>query len=97
MPDRNGHAPSVQPLPEKRPGRPYTRSILLVRLLTLFAIVTVVAETASQAAVDSPRRYYLALGDSLAFHDALGFEREGVAPNYDGAGASRVLLAKRLA
>ena len=34
--------------------------------------------------------------DSLAFHDALGFEREGVAPNYDGAGASRVLLAKRL-
>jgi lysophospholipase L1-like esterase len=36
-------------------------------LLTLFAIVTVVAETASQAAVDSPRRYYLALGDSLAY------------------------------
>jgi predicted GNAT superfamily acetyltransferase len=35
--------------------------------------------------------------DSLAFHDALGFEREGVAENYDGAGASRVLLAKRLA
>jgi len=34
--------------------------------------------------------------DSLAFHDALGFEREGVAENYDGAGASRVLLAKRL-
>ena len=35
--------------------------------------------------------------DSLAFHDALGFEQEGVAENYDGAGASRVLLAKRLA
>src|SRR5690348_13476881 len=34
--------------------------------------------------------------DSLAFHDALGFEQEGVAENYDGAGASRVLLAKRL-
>jgi predicted GNAT superfamily acetyltransferase len=35
--------------------------------------------------------------DSLAFHDALGFDQEGVAANYDGAGASRVLLAKRLA
>jgi predicted GNAT superfamily acetyltransferase len=34
--------------------------------------------------------------DSLAFHDALGFEQEAVAENYDGAGASRVLLAKRL-
>ena len=34
--------------------------------------------------------------DSLAFHDALGFDQEGVAANYDGAGASRVLLAKRL-
>jgi predicted GNAT superfamily acetyltransferase len=34
--------------------------------------------------------------DSLAFHDALGFEQESVAENYDGAGASRVLLAKRL-
>jgi predicted GNAT superfamily acetyltransferase len=33
---------------------------------------------------------------SLAFHDALGFEQEGVAEDYDGAGNSRVLLAKRL-
>lgn len=33
---------------------------------------------------------------SLAFHDALGFEREGVAEDYDGAGSSRVLLARRL-
>jgi predicted GNAT superfamily acetyltransferase len=33
---------------------------------------------------------------SLAFHEALGFEREGVAEDYDGAGNSRVLLAKRL-
>jgi predicted GNAT superfamily acetyltransferase len=34
--------------------------------------------------------------DSLAFHDALGFEVEGVAEDYDGAGNSRVLLARRL-
>ena len=34
--------------------------------------------------------------DSLAFHEALGFEREGIAEDYDGAGASRVLLARRL-
>ena len=34
---------------------------------------------------------------SLAFHDALGFEQEGVAEDYDGAGNSRVLLARRLA
>ncbi len=33
---------------------------------------------------------------SLAFHEALGFEQEGVAEDYDGAGSSRVLLAKRL-
>lgn len=33
---------------------------------------------------------------SLAFHEALGFEQEGVAEDYDGAGNSRVLLAKRL-
>jgi len=33
---------------------------------------------------------------SLAFHDALGFEREGVAEDYDGAGSSRVLLARGL-
>ena len=33
---------------------------------------------------------------SLAFHDALGFEQEGVAEDYDGAGNSRVLLARRL-
>ena len=35
-------------------------------------------------------------GASLAFHDALGFEREGVAEDYDGSGSSRVLLARRL-
>jgi predicted GNAT superfamily acetyltransferase len=34
--------------------------------------------------------------DSLAFHEALGFEQEGVAEDYDGAGASRVLLVRRL-
>jgi predicted GNAT superfamily acetyltransferase len=33
---------------------------------------------------------------SLAFHAALGFEQEGLAEDYDGAGASRVLLARRL-
>jgi predicted GNAT superfamily acetyltransferase len=33
---------------------------------------------------------------SLSFHDALGFEQEGIAEDYDGAGNSRVLLAKRL-
>ena len=33
---------------------------------------------------------------SLAFHAALGFEQEGVAQDYDGAGNSRVLLARRL-
>jgi predicted GNAT superfamily acetyltransferase len=33
---------------------------------------------------------------SLAFHDALGFEREGTVEDYDGAGSSRVLLARRL-
>ena len=33
---------------------------------------------------------------SLAFHEALGFEQEGIAEDYDGAGASRVLLARRL-
>lgn len=33
---------------------------------------------------------------SLAFHDALGFEQEGIAEDYDGAGNSRVLLARRL-
>ena len=41
--------------------------------------------------VTSPRNV-----DSLAFHAALGFEQEGVAEDYDGAGASRVLLARRL-
>jgi predicted GNAT superfamily acetyltransferase len=35
--------------------------------------------------------------DSLAFHQALGFEQEGVAEDYDGAGNSRVLLVRRLA
>ena len=34
--------------------------------------------------------------NSLAFHSALGFEQEGIAEDYDGAGASRVLLARRL-
>ena len=32
----------------------------------------------------------------LAFHSALGFEQEGIAEDYDGAGASRVLLARTL-
>lgn len=41
--------------------------------------------------VTSPRNT-----DSLAFHDALGFEQEGTAEDYDGAGNSRVLLARRL-
>jgi len=33
---------------------------------------------------------------SLAFHQAIGFEQEGLADDYDGAGSSRVLLARRL-
>ena len=35
--------------------------------------------------------------DSLAFHEALGFENEGVAENYDPGGEARLLLAKQLA
>jgi ribosomal protein S18 acetylase RimI-like enzyme len=34
--------------------------------------------------------------DSVAFHDALGFEVERVAKDYDGPGEDRVLLVKRL-
>jgi predicted GNAT superfamily acetyltransferase len=34
--------------------------------------------------------------DSLAFHEALEFEVEGIAEDYDGAGNSRVLLARRV-
>ena len=34
--------------------------------------------------------------NSLAFHSALGFEQEGIAEDYDGAGASRVLLSRKL-
>jgi ribosomal protein S18 acetylase RimI-like enzyme len=34
--------------------------------------------------------------DSLAFHEALGFEVERVVPDYDGPGEDRVLLVKRL-
>jgi ribosomal protein S18 acetylase RimI-like enzyme len=33
---------------------------------------------------------------SVAFHEALGFEIERVAPDYDGPGEDRVLLIKRL-
>jgi ribosomal protein S18 acetylase RimI-like enzyme len=33
---------------------------------------------------------------SVAFHDALGFEKERVVPDYDGPGEDRVLLVKRL-
>jgi hypothetical protein len=33
---------------------------------------------------------------SVAFHRALGFDVERVDPDYDGAGAARVLLVKRL-
>jgi ribosomal protein S18 acetylase RimI-like enzyme len=33
---------------------------------------------------------------SVAFHRALGFELEGVQPDYDGRGEARVLLVKRL-
>jgi ribosomal protein S18 acetylase RimI-like enzyme len=35
--------------------------------------------------------------DSLAFHQALGFEVERVAHDYDGRGEDRVLLVRRLA
>jgi ribosomal protein S18 acetylase RimI-like enzyme len=35
--------------------------------------------------------------DSLAFHEALGFERDRVAKDYDGPGEDRVLLVKQLA
>jgi ribosomal protein S18 acetylase RimI-like enzyme len=41
-------------------------------------------------AVTSPRNT-----GSIAFHRALGFEVEAEVENYDGAGESRVLLAKR--
>ena len=34
--------------------------------------------------------------ESVAFHEALGFEVDRVAENYDGPGEDRVLLAKRL-
>jgi ribosomal protein S18 acetylase RimI-like enzyme len=34
---------------------------------------------------------------SVAFHQAMGFEVERVAPNYDGRGGDRVLMVKRLA
>jgi len=34
--------------------------------------------------------------DSIAFHEALGFETERVVPDYDGPGEDRVLLVKRL-
>ncbi|GIU95542.1 MAG: hypothetical protein KatS3mg012_1999 [Gaiellaceae bacterium] len=34
--------------------------------------------------------------DSLAFHEALGFEVERTVPDYDGPGEDRVLLVKRL-
>jgi len=33
---------------------------------------------------------------SVAFHEALGFEVDSVAEDYDGAGEDRVLLVKRL-
>ena len=35
-------------------------------------------------------------GVSVAFHDALGFEVDRVAKDYDGPGEDRVLLVKRL-
>jgi ribosomal protein S18 acetylase RimI-like enzyme len=35
--------------------------------------------------------------ESVAFHEALGFEVERVVPDYDGPGEDRVLLVKRLA
>ena len=34
--------------------------------------------------------------DSVAFHEALGFEVERVVPDYDGPGEDRALLVKRL-
>ena len=34
--------------------------------------------------------------ESVAFHEALGFEVDRVAEDYDGPGEDRVLLAKRL-
>jgi ribosomal protein S18 acetylase RimI-like enzyme len=33
---------------------------------------------------------------SIAFHRALGFDTDTVAPNYDGRGGDRVLMVKRL-
>lgn len=35
--------------------------------------------------------------DSVAFHESLGFAAESVAPDYDGPGEDRVLLARSLA
>jgi ribosomal protein S18 acetylase RimI-like enzyme len=34
--------------------------------------------------------------DSIAFHDALGFEVDRVVKDYDGPGQDRTLLVKRL-
>jgi hypothetical protein len=34
--------------------------------------------------------------ESVAFHEALGFEVDRVAKDYDGPGEDRVLLLKRL-
>jgi hypothetical protein len=34
--------------------------------------------------------------ESVAFHEALGFAVDRVAPDYDGPGQDRVLLVKRL-
>ena len=34
--------------------------------------------------------------DSVAFHEALGFQVDRVAEDYDGPGEDRVLLLKRL-
>lgn len=50
-----------------------------------------VAPRATVRAVTSPRNE-----TSLAFHRALGFEVERIDENYDGAGAARALLRKRL-
>jgi len=35
-------------------------------------------------------------GDSVAFHEALGFEVDRIAKDYDGPGEDRALLVKRL-
>jgi lysophospholipase L1-like esterase len=69
---------------------------VLVRLLTLFALVAVVAATASQGRADSPKRYYLALGDSLAYGIQPDKADQGLPPSGFDTGYVDVFAARLL-